>query len=345
MLPGGRHAELWVPGGLVSARAVQRLAGEATRDQERRAQALRKLGAKATTDHRRLARAQHRSLRRGQEAILEGDAELSERFSRLQVDWEKDAATLHRTLTERARRLEQRSLVHPALALSSLPLFAIFGRHNLQHHLTLLILLMIWLFGDEVTDLLSSQNDSESATSSRSPWWLYVSPAANLLAGWWLLHERQHESLITGTAAEFERVRRLARRRDEAPPLRQALELAKSVLAPCLADRERAGRYSEEYVAVVELAPYVAKDFQLDLLGLEEPPALAAVSSLTWSAAAEHRDPRVDSIAARVELGKLYITLTASASRRARRGGALIEDVRAAFLVKVLDEASLSKSV
>src|SRR5687768_5363111 len=88
-LPGGRHAELWVPNGLASARAVQRLAGEATRDQERRARALRQLGATATTDHGRLARAQHRSLQRGLEAILEGDTALSQRFSRLQSDWEK----------------------------------------------------------------------------------------------------------------------------------------------------------------------------------------------------------------------------------------------------------------
>jgi hypothetical protein len=241
--------------------------------------------------------------------------------------------------------LEQRSLVHPALALSSLPLFAIFGRHNLQHHLTLLILLMIWLFGDEVTDLLSSQNGSESAAHGRSPWWLYVSPAANLLAGWWLLHERQHESLITGTATGFERIRRAPRRRDEEAPMRQALALAKSVLAPCLDDCVRGGRHIEEYVAVVELAPYVAKDFQLDLMGLEEPPALAAVSSLSWSPSAEDRDPRVESIAARVELGKLYVALTVSGARRGRRRGPLIEKVSAAFLVKVLDETSLSRSV
>ena len=276
---------------------------------------------------------------------MEGDAALIQRFSRIQGDSEKEEAAMQRALSERARRLELRSLVHPAIALSSLPLFAIYGRHNLQHHLTLLILSMIWLFGDEVTDLLSSQVDSESATNSRSPWWLYISPAANLLAGWWLLHERQHESMITGTATGFERVRRAPRRRDEEAPVRRALELAKAVLAPCLSDAPRRGRHYEEYRAVVDLAPYVAKDFQLDLLGLDEPPALAAVSSLSWSAAAEGRDPRVESIAARVELGKLYLTLTASAARRSRRAGALIEDVRATFLVKVLDEASLSRSV
>jgi hypothetical protein len=316
-LPGGQRADLWVPGGLVSARAAARLARDATRDLERRARSLRKLGKAVLADHEKLSRAQQQSLERNLSKLLKGDVELSRHLSRPRRGGSQWDAR------ERIRWLQKKTLVYPAIALSSLPLFSIFGRHNLEHNLTLVVVLAIWLFGDEMTDLLSSQHSQDSATN-RSALWLYGSPLANLLAGWWLLHERQHEPIVTGAAAEFERVRLLPRERQ-------------------LAASGRPARHFEQYRAVVELPSYVAKDFELDLLGSSESGVQATIGSLTWSRGAQHRRPRVESLAARVELGKLYITLVVSCERQ--RGGSrdLLEAAQVAWAVQVLDESSLAR--
>lgn len=316
-LPGGQRAELWVPSGLVSARAATRLARDATRDLERRARSLRKLGKTILVDHEKLSRAQHQSLERNLAKLLKGDLELSRHLSRPR----RDGADVD--ARERIRWLQKKTLVYPAIALSSLPLFAIFGRHNLDHNLTLVVVLAIWLFGDEMTDLLSSQQSQDSA-ANRSDLWLYGSPILNLLAGFWLLHERQHEPIVTGTAAEFERVEVQRHERHLPAPGRFA-------------------RHFEDYRAVVELSSHVAKDFELDLLGSSEPGVQATVGSLTWSRGARHRRPRVEALTARVELGKLYITLRVSAEpdRGTRRD--LLQAAQVAWAVQVLDESRLAR--
>lgn len=191
-----------------------------------------------------------------------------------------------------------------------------------------------------MTELLSSRGESDSESKRRSPWWLYVAPAANLFAGHWLLHERQHEPLISGVSSGFERTR--ARRGRGEPrqnrslaPVRRALELAPA----------SAPRHVEEYVAVVDLTAYVAKDFELDLIGLTEPPVVATVASISWASGGKRRDARLESVFARVELGKLYVTLTVSASRRISRAPQLLEHAEVAWIVRVLDEAERSRSI
>jgi hypothetical protein len=340
-LAGGQLAQLWIPGGLVSAQAVQRLAGEATRKQAQRAQALRSFGERALAQHERLSRTQQRSLQRGVERMLKADAALAQRVGRFELEWEKESSALQASLHKREAHFRQKSLIQPAIALSALPLFALYGRRNLQHNLTLLVLLLIWLLGDEVTDLLSSQTDADAVGESRSAWWLYAAPIANVWAGWWLLHESQHEPMITGMAAEFERLPEELFARRGVAPVQDSLELVPNTLV----SRRPGRRHIETYAATVDLAAYVAPGFELDLRGLAEPPALATLSSVSWSAAALRHGPRMESLAARVEAGKLQLTLEVSASRRAGRGVPLIENVCVAWLVKVLDEPSLARSV
>jgi hypothetical protein len=262
--------------------------------------------------------------------MLAGDERLSERARQFQADWEKDASAQLRLLRKRLARSERRALLQPALLISALPLYALYGRHNLQHNLTLLILLLVWLYGEELTDLLSSQKDAADA-DSRSLGWQVIAPAANVLAGWWLLHEQQHEPFVTGMTGELERLPTHA-------SLPQLAPAAAASSTSALTKR----RYHEQYVTVVDLVPFVATGFELDLLGLEDPPVLVTPSSLRWSPAVLRRSPRVDSVTAFVEAGKLHVCLRASAWR-AKHDVALIESVRVSWVVRVLDEATLSR--
>ena len=340
-LPDGQRARLLVPGGLASAQSARKLADEATRNFERHSRALRTLGAAVIDDHAKLARARRRLVTRRAKQLLKGDAKVSARASELERDSDKDWKALEASTSARLLRRQRHAVWHPAVVLSSLPLFAIYGRHNLEHNLTLSLLLLIWLFGDEVTDLLSSRTENSTAEQARSPWWLYLTPVANLVAGWWLLHERQHEPFVSGAASDFERVPEQAPEQPFEHSARMAWAFARAVLAPCLGDY-RHERRSQTYVAVVDLTASVAPGFALDLVGLREPPALATISALTWSSAAERHAPRVESLSAVVELGKLTVTVTCSAA-----GGPhthdLIRELRVAWVVQVLDEALLSR--
>jgi hypothetical protein len=343
-LPDGQRAKLLIPSGLVSATSVQRLARQATRNLERRAQGLEEWARKLVADHEKLTRAQSKGLRRSLSRISLGDFALDQRVVRLQRDGEKEWSALEADTRDRARRARAKALVYPALLLSSLPLFSIYGRRNLEHNLTLTIALAIWVLGDDLTDLLSSQQSAEY-NAQRSEWWLYVAPALNLLAGWWLLHERQHEPLISGVATKLERAPSPPGVRDDVRSVRRALGRARAVLAPCLGEPTEDARYHEEYRAVVELAPHVAKDFELDLLGLSEPPVLLTLASLRWARGSRRVQPRVESLSGRVELGNLYISLRVSAARRPPREDVLVEDARVAWVVQVLNETSLGRLV
>ncbi len=344
VLPGGQQARLLVPAGLAPASAVRSFASAAQKSSQRRTALVRALATRVTQNHAQLSRSGVRRLRRQLSAVLKADSGLSQQFSQLQLARQRQLAGQRAVQAERVQLAERRGIWHQAVALSSLPLCAILGRHNLQHHLTLLVSLLLWVFGDEVTDMLSSRNEAESAAANRSPWWLYVSPAANLLTGWWLLHDRQHEPFVSGMARDFQLRHVDSGLRSQGDPLRRVLGAAKAVLAPCLQGRTP-GRYFEEYESVVDLSEHVAPEFTLDLLGLQEVPAVVTVASLAWNRSVERRAPRVEGVSARVELGKLYVTLRCSAERRSGRTPASLRGAEVAWLVQVLNETQLSRSL
>ena len=69
-----------------------------------------------------------------------------------------------------------------------------FGANNL----TLTLSLLIWLVGDEIVDALFGSEEASPYPLRDTDAWSYLAPIGNLLAGWWLLGDRQHERFITG---------------------------------------------------------------------------------------------------------------------------------------------------
>src|SRR5262249_19103467 len=57
---------------------------------------------------------------------------------------------------------------------------------------------LIWLVGDEIVDFLFGSEQASPYPLRDTDAWSYIAPAGNLLAGWWLLGDQQHERFVAG---------------------------------------------------------------------------------------------------------------------------------------------------
>ena len=174
----------------------------------------------------------------------------------------------------------------------------------------------------------------------------YVAPGANLLAGWWLLHERQLERFVSGVADDFKVSRRRRRPDHDLSGARASFSLAGFVLEGGLALRQEEpagpGAVVERYVAVVDLTPHVAADFGLDLPAQSGFAAVATVIDVNWAVPTAWR-PRVDALSATVVDGKLQLVLTARADARGRgKHLRLLRALRVAWIVDLSKPCSSS---
>ena len=152
----------------------------------------------------------------------------------------------HRTRVEKQLRIERESVARlgrrdlwdKLLVLSSLPLFAAYGQSGAPlnaNNVALLLTLLVFLVGDQIVDALFGSGDKSPYPVRDADAWTYLAPAANLLAGWWLLSDRQNERFVAGrTVFPVERFERAVhpilpprapvsiRRRDRSPEGRWA---------------------------------------------------------------------------------------------------------------------------
>ena len=194
---------------------------------------------------------------------------------------------------ESVARLGRRDLWDKLLVLSSLPLFAAYGQPGAPlgaNNVALLLTLLVFLVGDQIVDALFGSGDKSPYPVRDTDAWTYLAPAANLLAGWWLLSDRQHERFVAGrTVIPVDRFE---------PEVNPLLPL------------ELLYRYTGE----IDLLKIVALDHQDDFRTFAGVPAVATISSIEFSDVGKVNDARMEGLTAKVTGGTLTITLTVVAT-------------------------------
>ena len=192
---------------------------------------------------------------------------------------------------ESVARLGRRDLWDKLLVLSSLPLFAAYGQPGAPlgaNNVALLLTLLVFLVGDQIVDALFGSGDKSPYPVRDTDAWTYLAPAANLLAGWWLLSDRQHERFVAGrTVIPVDQ-----------PSVNPVLPLELQYL----------------YTAEIDLQNVIALDHREDFKTFAGVPAVATISSIAFSADGKTNDARVEGLTAKVTGGTLTITLTVMAN-------------------------------
>lgn len=222
---------------------------------------------------------------------------------------------------ESVARLGRRDLWDKLLVLSSLPLFAAYGQPGAPlnaNNVALLLTLLVFLVGDQIVDALFGSGKSSPYPVRDTDVWTYLAPAANLLAGWWLLSDRQNERFVAGrTVFPAERFERAVH-----PILPLQLQY--------------------RYVGAIDLLKIVAPDHQDDFKTFAGVPVVATISSVALSATGRTHGARVEGVTATVTGGTLTITVTAAAGATAPELSVL-ETLEVAWMVDT-QEPSTSAS-
>ena len=234
-------------------------------------------------DARQLARA-HALRRRIVAADNAVDARLAKARDEFRARLDKQLKIDHQNV----RRLRRRDLWDKILIASSLPLFAAYGERDDvfgSNNLTLTLALLIFLAGDQVVEaLIGSDTPKSPYALDDADAWSYLAPFANVLAGWWLLGDRQHERFVTG---------------------RTTLTLKKQ---PHVAPD---GAIFYRYRAEVDLMARIGKDHVQEFVTFSGVPAVASMMGVRWSPESQAIDPTIDMVTAAVDAGILTLRVRA----------------------------------
>jgi len=165
---------------------------------------------------------------------------------------------------------------------------------------------LIWLVGDEIRDALFGSDERSPYPLREMDTWSYLAPLGNLLAGWWLMSELQHERFVSGLTKEF-------------APL------------PPVVD---GGKERHQYVGKVNLAPYIAPGHFLDFIGFKDVRAVVTPRILQLSADGEAAHATVEVVRAIVRHGGLEIVVSVLGDvPAAPPGPALLDQLEVAWIV------------
>jgi hypothetical protein len=293
ILPNGRVVWLRVAPDLASAASLRQAADTAEHAQRwRHAEAaantrgMIRLARTIAGDVETVGDARVERLERLRRHMVAGDDRVARRLAKAR---EKFRSRLARQMeVERAAvdRLVRRDLWDKIVILTSLPLFAAYGQSGNPfgpNNLALVVSLAVWLVGDEIRDALFGSEKRSPYPVPDMDAWAYLAPLCNLLAGWWLMSEYQHERFITGATKTF------APREPEIDGL----------------------KVHHEYVSVVNLAPFMPLSYFAEFAAFDRVAAVATPRTVTLSAAGLVANATVESVRAEVRDGALEIRLRA----------------------------------
>jgi hypothetical protein len=282
---------------------VEHLRRAAVRARRRRAAALaaerdaiRALAARVRADVERVAGARLAGRRKLGRALVDRHARLDRRLS---AAAEELRARQERALAAQSTilgRLHRRSLIDDLLVASGAQLLAAFGQRRnpfAPNNLTVALLLLVWLVGDDIVDALSGGRRRSGPFARDADLWAYVAPLANLVLGWLLLRNQQHERFATGFADAFE------------------VAVAARAAGPGRALRP--GQLLFVYRQQIDLAPFVAPGHVEDFVTFADVPAVATITSVEPAPGlAPGAAPEVVGLSAAVDRGTLTIEVTAA---------------------------------
>ena len=302
LLPNGRTAWLRVVPALAPAVAANHVALLAQHVAERRQaatlaleEAIDRLAQTAASDAEGLEEARLRRARALRRRIVAGDHDLDRRVtkaaeelrSKVERQLEVERASVH--------RLRRRDLWDKLVIVSAMPLFAAYGQRGRpygSHNVALLVSLLVWLAGDEIVDALLGSEEKSPYPLRDTDAWSYVAPVANLLTGWWLLGDRQHERFVAGRTA----IPREAFKAEPGP-----------------AGGGGVATLVYTYTAKVDLETVVASADFPDFETFQDVPAVATIGSIVPSVDGKKGNARVGSVRAEVVAGELTLTVSAVA--------------------------------
>lgn len=298
ILPNGRIVWLRVDPPLAPAVAVNHLAQVAEHAAHwRRAatqsqnEAVNRLSETVAADAERIGEARLDRVRALRRRIVAGDNRLDRRRARAAAEYRSRVEEQLKIERATVRRLRRRDLWDKILIVTSFPLFAAYGQPGRPfgaNNVALTLSLLIWLVGDEIMDALFGSEEASPYPLRDTDAWSYVAPIGNLLAGWWLLNDSQHERFIAGRAA--------------VPT--GSFEIVSPPAAPEIV---------YQYVVEVELADFVGPDHFIDFQSFTGVPAVATIGSIRWSAEGVAAHARIGGLRANVDQGMLILSFTAVA--------------------------------
>lgn len=208
MLPNGNTIWLKLEPTPVPVRDFDRLADSIEHANARLAQALGSQVAVASRfvgclkrDAAKLNRMRQRDDRKLRDRISAGDKKLGRRVDGSLKPAIRQATANRKRQKALLRKQERRELWNQLVLVSAAPMMAAFGQRSnplAENNLVIVLSLAVWLFGDEVADMLSGKRAHRKDSIKGLDVWSYTAPIANLLTGWWLLNGRQHDRFITG---------------------------------------------------------------------------------------------------------------------------------------------------
>jgi len=361
ILPNGKTIRLRVPVPFAPQAEVNRLV-RAVREQQARsaletranARALRRSVDALAQRVGRTTEAQHKLEKRLRKRMAEGDDRLARRVQEIVVQRRKGDAGFA-AIDRIARRQRTRALLNGAVIATGLPLFSAYGQRGspfAAHNLTLTLSLGVWLFGDEVADLLASFGKRDGSRFREADVWSYLSPFGNALTGWWLLHEHQHCRFITGhtTMADFTAFRWPAGTPASSHPPRWEASSSRPVrdpMLPALLPRaappvalanDTSGR-TEAYVATVPVVNLVAPEHAAAFESFERPAAVAAVRRYEPHSSVAPADAvKLHGLHAEVRSGNLTLTVLVSCPAQAvPPSDELLSNLEVAWMVDTRD--------
>jgi hypothetical protein len=333
ILPNGRTVWLRVDPALAPAAAVNQVAHLAQHAAERGQaatlaldEAVDRLAQAAAADAERLEGTRLRRARALRRRLVAGDHALDRRIAQAAGELRSKVERQLEVERTSVRRLRRRDLWDKLTIVSALPLFAAYGQRDrpyASNNVVLLLSLLIWLVGDEIVDAVFGSEETSPYPVHDTDAWSYVAPVANLLTGWWLLGDRQHERFITGHTT-------IARNAFKAEP------------GPAAMGGGPGLKY--KYSAKVNLGQVVARAHFPDLETYKRVPAVATIGAIVASADGMLANARVASHGAEVIAGELVLTVNAIADdRRGRAGGPappVLDSLEIAWMVDTAEAKS-----
>jgi hypothetical protein len=297
-LPNGRVLWLRLPKAIAPLGQVNWALERLRRHSHRREVELRarqadliRLSREALEGTKRLARARqeaHRKLGRRIVALTSGlDRRLSRKLARRTTEIEQQAKRQRVALG----RLRRRILWDNLVLVSAVLLMARFrqqGKVLGANNIAIAILTMVWILGDDITDLLAGSRPDPRYGIRDVDFWSYIAPYANLLTGWLLLRFSQIERFVTGFADELEPVGE-----------------SRGALLSTGAQEQ-----IFEFAQTIDLEPFVASDHFPDFEGFTEVPAVASTAHVAFTDTALAAGASLRSVGADVADGELVITAT-----------------------------------